>query len=72
VQAVTDMPTPREIENVIHRIQAIRDLWHSNPGYARFLDIELRALRLLLLVTRITEEEAHLASHLGMGASADG
>lgn len=67
-----EKPTSREIENVIHRIQATRDLWHSNPGYARFLDIELHALRLLLFTTLIVEEECEIAATLGMGETTDG
>lgn len=58
-----EKPTCREIENLIYRTQSIRDKWAGNPGYARFLDIELHALRLLLLfTTRIVEEEANIAA----------
>jgi hypothetical protein len=65
-----DKPTLIEIENLITRTQSIRDKWSGNPGYARCLDIELHALRLLLFVTRIMEEEAHIAdTH---GGTADG
>ncbi|MET4017772.1 hypothetical protein BSZ19_04835 [Bradyrhizobium japonicum] len=64
-------PTSREIEDVIYHIQATRDRWQGNAGYARCLDIELHALRLLLFTTRIVEEEVDIAAHLGMGGTAD-
>ena len=59
---VIEKPTTREIENLIYRTQSIRDKWAGNPGYARCLDIELHALRLLLFTTRIVEEEANIAA----------
>jgi hypothetical protein len=66
-----EQPTFREIENLIYRTQSIRDRWHSNPAYARCLDIELHALRLLLIMTRLGEDEAAIAAHLGMEGAAD-
>jgi hypothetical protein len=68
-----ERPTTLEIENIITRIENIRAKWHGNPGYARSLDIELHALKLLLFTTRIIEEEAHIAATLGRaGETADG
>ena len=60
-----ERPTISEIENRIATTQAIRDKWHSNPGYARNLDIDLHALKLLLIVTRIENEETNIAAALG-------
>jgi hypothetical protein len=60
-----ERPTISEIENRIATIQASRDKWHSDPGYARNLDIELHALKLLLMVTRIENEEINIASKIG-------
>jgi hypothetical protein len=67
-----ERPTRIEIENVITRIQHTRDTWRGNPGYARFLDIELHALRLLLVTTRIMDEEADIVATLGTGGTVDG
>ncbi|MCA1452884.1 hypothetical protein I6F35_06565 [Bradyrhizobium sp. BRP22] len=66
-----ERPTSREIENLIHRTQSIREKWMGNPGYARCLDIELHALRLLLFTTRITEEETNIVATLGIGGTPD-
>ena len=69
-----DKPTSLEIENMIHRTQTIRDEWRGNPGYARCLDVELHALRLLLFTTLIAEEEENIAVRLGHkteGSTAD-
>jgi len=68
---MTEKPTSREIENLIHLTQSIRDKWAGNPGYARCLDIELHALRLLLFLTMIVEEETNIAASLGMGGITD-
>jgi hypothetical protein len=61
---------------LIYRTQSTRDKWRDDPGYprgvARCLDIELQALRLLLLVTRIVEEEVDIAATHGMGGTTDG
>jgi hypothetical protein len=59
-----ERPSISEIENRIATIQASRDKWHSDPGYARNLDIELHALKLLLIVTRIENEETNVAASL--------
>lgn len=68
-----EKPTRLEIENLIARIETIREKWRGHPGYGRTLDVELHALRLLLLVTRIIEEETDIAATLGLtGATADG
>ena len=40
-----DPPTVDEMEGVLARIERQRAMWHSDPGYARFLDIEIYALR---------------------------
>jgi hypothetical protein len=41
-------PSVEEVEALIARIERIQVSWRGNVGYARSLDIELRALRLLL------------------------
>jgi hypothetical protein len=40
-------PTVEEVDALIARIERIRATWSGNAGYARSLDIELWALRLL-------------------------
>jgi hypothetical protein len=59
-----ERPTISEIELRIATTQASRETWRSNPGYARNLDIDLHALRLLLIVTRIENEETNVAASL--------
>lgn len=45
-----------EIEGVIATIERSREQWHGHPGYARFLDIELRALHWLRVCTIESKE----------------
>jgi len=63
-----ERPTVNEIEGLIARVERTHDTWLGNPGYARGLEIELHALRLLLLVTRIENEEISIAEKLSGGA----
>ena len=62
-----ERPTMSEIEGLIARVERTYSTWSGNPGYARGLEIELHALRLLLLVTRIENEEISIASSLKGG-----
>jgi hypothetical protein len=59
-----ERPSISEIENIVAITQKQRDTWTANPGYARKLDIELHALRLLLIVTRIENEETNVGPSL--------
>jgi hypothetical protein len=61
---IEEKPTRQEIETLIARIQKTRDTWLGNAPYRRCLDIELHALRLLLVLTRIADEEESLAATL--------
>ena len=67
-----DRPTIEEIGNVLATVQRTRDTWHGQPAYARFLDIELHALKLLLIVTRIENEETNIAQTMRTGETANG
>jgi hypothetical protein len=60
-----ERPSINEIEGLIARVERTRDTWRGNEGYARSLDIELHALRLLLCITRIEQEETDIAASLG-------
>ena len=62
-----ERPTMSEIEGLIARVERTHSTWLGNPGYARGLEIELHALRLLLLVTRIENEEISIARSLHGG-----
>jgi hypothetical protein len=66
-----EKPTTLEIENMIARLEVIKAKWKGDIGYVRHLDIELHALKLLLIVTRIGDEEAELARTLGMEETDD-
>lgn len=57
-----ERPTINEIQHIIAITQNQRDTWTANPGYARKLDVELHALKLLLMVTRIENEETNIAA----------
>jgi hypothetical protein len=65
-----ERPTLKEIDERIAVLQQVRDRWEGNP-YCRALDIELHALRLLLLTTRIFEEETNIAKALGIHGETD-
>ena len=62
-----EKPTTIEIDNVIYRLQSLRDQLHTSPAHVRCLDIELHALRLLMFITRIGDEETQIAAGVADG-----
>ena len=65
---MNERPTVAEIEAVLVRAITIRERWQGNPGYARTLDIEVRALRLLLTMTKIAEDAGEDETNMGVDA----
>lgn len=63
--------TTIEINDIITRLESSRETWKADPGYARCLDIELQALRLLKVMTIILEEDAELSNKLGCATILD-